>query len=569
MKTNLISLFAFVFTNAVAQWSNDPRVNTVWEQPENQGAPVICADGDGGAIVAWGSDRGIGANRVDKFGYRQWGNNGVQVSPLRGFRSPTNIIPDDRGGAIIVWDDFTKSVQIGDPNNPENEMYAQRVDRNGKRLWDSSGVLIREFIAKAGIGDFQIVTDDHETYMISWFDQREPWQWYVQRIDLNGKIAFEPNGRPIPIESKTFNGSRRVISDGKGGMLMARFRTNVNQATVVEKMTKDGASPWPIGGIHVHTGGAFEMTSDRQGGAIVAGIYFISGSPNFDAEGRIQRIDSTGNLLWGESGKNFAPDADVKTFPHLVNDNASGAFVTWDDTTGGKRELYVMRFNPKGQMLWKTKGFRLWNRSINGPPSLSNVKNSIIWLLNDFSTSPGDLYAFRVDSNGTVPWGKDGVLIRYRDFEEWPYFLEATSDSQGGFIAVWSERRPSGWQNLTLQLIGANGKLGEVTTSVKENRLDGKNHPTDFALYPAFPNPSYQMTKISFALRLSSRIQIHVINLRGDRVLTLIDRNFVPGKYETQWNGRNQNGKEVSSGIYFIQMFVDGHTQVQKHLLIH
>jgi len=551
-----------------AQWSNDPRVNTVWEQPENQGAPVICTDGDGGAIVAWGSERGIGANRVDKFGYRQWGNNGVQVSPLRGFRSPTNIIPDGRGGAIILWDDFTKGAQIGDPDNPENEMYVQRIDRTGKRLWDSSGVVIREFIAKAGIGDFQIVTDDYQTFMISWFDQREPWQWYVQRIDLSGQIAFEKNGRPIPIESKTFNNLRSVVSDGNGGMYMARGRSIGEGGLVVDKITKDGVFPWPSEGIPVYTGGPFDMVGDRHRGAIIAGVYFTSPSPTNDAEGRIQRIDSTGQLLWGKNAKIFTPDADVKTFPHLVSDGNGGALVTWDDTTGGKRQRFVARFDQNGAMLWQTAGFRLWFRSTISPTIISNGMGSIIWLINDFNTPQGDLYAFRVDSSGTVSWGKDGVLIRYRSFEEWPYFLEATSDGQGGLITVWSERRPSGWQNLALQQVSEYGKLGEVITSVKKD-IDVWNYPDDFMLYPPFPNPSNPATKINFSLRHGARVQINVINVRGERVISLIDRRFISGKHEIHWNGRNQIGKEVSSGVYFIQMIVDGRSQVRKHLLIH
>ncbi|MDZ7407196.1 MAG: acyl-CoA reductase, partial [candidate division KSB1 bacterium] len=138
MKLSPFLMVAILPCFGFAQWSQDPRVNTVWEQPENQGAPVICTDGDGGAIVAWGSDSGIRANRVDKFGYRQWGNNGVPVLPVPGPRIPTNIIPDGRGGAIIVWEDFTKGFQMGDPDRPENEMYAQRLDRAGKRLWDTS-----------------------------------------------------------------------------------------------------------------------------------------------------------------------------------------------------------------------------------------------------------------------------------------------------------------------------------------------------------------------------------------------------------------------------------------------
>jgi hypothetical protein len=485
-----------------------------------------------------------------------------------GPRIPTNIIPDGRGGAIIIWEDFTKGFQVGDPNNPENEMYVQRIDRTGKRLWDTSGVAIREFIAKAGIGDFQIVTDDHETYMISWFDQRETWQWYVQRIDLNGQIAFEKNGRPIPIESKAFNNLRRIVSDGKGGMFMARYRSAGEGGTVVDKIKKDGNFPWPIGGISVYTGGPFDMINDGHGGAIIAGVYFTSPSPSNDAEGRIQRIDSSGQLLWKKAGKIYTLDADVETFPAIVSDGDGGALVAWDDTTNGKRARYVARFEQAGKLLWKTQGFRLWLRTVNGPPIFSNDMGSMMWLANEISTTQGDLYAFRVDSSGTVSWGMDGVLIRYRDFEEWPYFLEVTSDGRGGFIAVWSERRPSGWQNLAFQQVSIDGKLGDVITRVVE-KDEIWYYPDNFILLPPFPNPANPTTKITFSLRQMAKVLLRVMSITGESVITLFNREFTPGRYEIFWNGLNHQGKEVSSGLYFIQIVVANKTQVRKLLLIH
>jgi len=349
---------------------------------------------------------------------------------------------------------------------------------------------------------------------------------------------------------------------------MARYRVTGEGGTVVDKTTKEGTFPWPVGGVAVYTGGPFGIVSDNHRGAIIAGVYFTSPSPQNDAEGRIQHIDSTGQLLWGVSGKIFTPDADVETFPTLVSDGASGALVAWDDTTNGKRARYVARFNQDGEMRWKTKGFRLWLRTVNGPPIFSNDMGSIMWLVNDFSTRQGDLYAFRVDSSGYISWGSNGVLIRYRDFEEWPYFLEVTSDGRGGFIAVWSERRGPGWQNLVLQQISVNGKLGDVITRV-ENVVNVWQRPQNFLLFHTFPNPSNPATKINFSLRHPSKIQINVINIRGDLVTTLADGQFVSGKHELYWSGRNYNGKEVSSGVYFIQMLVDGRAQVRKHLLIH
>ncbi len=568
MKQALFFLTIAFPALAFTQWSNDPRVNTVWEQRENQGAPVICTDGEGGAIVAWGSERGIFANRVDKFGFRQWGNNGVPISPPAGFRTPTNIIPDGLGGAVIVWEDFTKSFELGVPNNPENEMYVQRVDRQGRRLWDSSGVIIRERIEKAGIGDFEILSDDYQTFMISWFDQREPWQWYVQRIDANGQVAFEPNGRPVPIESFANNARRRVVSDDKGGMLMTRFRQNVNQTAVVDKITKEGEFPWPTEGVAVNTGGAFAMTCDGGGGAIVAGRYFTSGPPNFDVEGRIQHIDSTGQLLWGEAGKIFTHNADERTIPFLVEDGNGGALITWDDTTGGKRHRFVARFDHDGRMLWKTPGFRIWYHSTLEPLVFSNLSGSMIWLINDFDTPQGDLYAFRVDSSGAAAWGMDGVLIRHRDIEKWPYFLEATTDGQGGFIAVSSERRTPGWQNLVLQQVNAHGKLGEVITSVAEHGDPG-NLPAGFLLRAPFPNPLQPATKIEFSLHKPSQVLLRIVNLSGQEVIRLIERALAEGNHTVNWDGRDQRGKEVSSGIYFCQLIVDGAAQVRKLALVH
>jgi len=565
---HIISLLMLLVTELAAQWSNDPRVNTVWEQNENQGAPVICTDGNGGAIVAWGSERGIFANRVDKFGYRQWGNNGVQVSPLRGFRTPTNIITDGQGGAIVVWEDFTKSFEAGEQQRPENEMYVQRIDRQGKRLWDSSGVVIRERIVGTRIGDFQILSDDYLTFMLTWFDERQSGQWYVQRIDLKGQIAFELTGRLIPTESKIDNGRRIVVSDGNKGMLMARFRQNADQTTVVDKITADGEFPWPQDGISVNTGGAFAMTSDGQGGAIIAGIYRISDPPNSIWEGRIQHIDSIGQLLWGESGKIFTPAADVKTIPFIVEDGDSGAIVTWDDTTGVKRQRFIARFDQNGTLKWKTDGFRLWYHSTIDPLVMSALNGTMIWLINDFDTPLGDLYAFTVDSSGVVRWGLDGVLIRYRNFEEWPYFLEATYDGQGGFVAVWSERRTSGWQNLVVQQVSVHGRLGEVITSVEE--VGGvRNQPAGFFLHPPFPNPLQPITRINFFLHEPSHVSLRIVSLTGREVIRLVERPLAQGNHTISWEGRDQSGKEVVNGIYFCQLMVGTISQVRKILVIH
>ena len=93
--------------------------------------------------------------------------------------------------------------------------------------------------------------------------------------------------------------------------------------------------------------------------------------------------------------------------------------------------------------------------------------------------------------------------------------------------------------------------------------------PENFYLAQNYPNPFNSSTYIRFYIAKGENIFFAIYDLSGKEVITLINnRYYAPGDHEIAWNGINQTGKKVSSGIYLNELRAEGFKQVKKMLLI-
>lgn len=74
------------------------------------------------------------------------------------------------------------------------------------------------------------------------------------------------------------------------------------------------------------------------------------------------------------------------------------------------------------------------------------------------------------------------------------------------------------------------------------------------ALNPAAPNPFNPVTKVSFSLAQRSAVSLTVYDVMGRMVRTLVNDTRDAGRYDVVWNGHNESGHEVASGVYFARM---------------
>lgn len=82
----------------------------------------------------------------------------------------------------------------------------------------------------------------------------------------------------------------------------------------------------------------------------------------------------------------------------------------------------------------------------------------------------------------------------------------------------------------------------------------GEGLPQRFVLYQNYPNPFNPSTAIRFWVPVQSHVTIRVLNILGQEVRTLASSNYGKGQYEIVWDGQNDIGLPVASGLYFYRL---------------
>jgi len=105
------------------------------------------------------------------------------------------------------------------------------------------------------------------------------------------------------------------------------------------------------------------------------------------------------------------------------------------------------------------------------------------------------------------------------------------------------------------------------STRFELNRSDA-TVPNEFALDQNYPNPFNPTTNISFSIPEESFVTLTVWNLIGENVRTVHSGNLSEGRYTLNFNGRDNNGSALASGIYFYKIEAGNFTDSKKMLLL-
>jgi hypothetical protein len=178
-----------------------------------QRAPTVAPDGAGGAFFAWIDPQGQGdvfAQHVDAQGRATWATDGVPVCTASGAQDAPLIVADGAGGAILTWRD-DRSGTAG--------IYAQRMSASGAPVWTANGIAVC-----AATGDQEspvLETDAAGGAYIAWSDLRGGSRdVYVQRLAPTGAPYWAPNG--LLVGGGVNDQWRPAIApDGAGGVYVA------------------------------------------------------------------------------------------------------------------------------------------------------------------------------------------------------------------------------------------------------------------------------------------------------------------------------------------------------------
>lgn len=137
-------------------------------------------------------------------------------------------------------------------------------------------------------------------------------------------------------------------------------------------------------------------------------------------------------------------------------------------------------------------------------------------------------------------WTYDG------ENNNWFYYTNQTEDS------------------VRIYLIRAFVKIGTVGNEEEIIEIA----PREYSLAQNYPNPFNPSTTIKFAAPQNGNVAIEIFNIVGQKIRTLVDNYYAAGSHEAVWNGLNDNGEKVSSGIYLYRINAGSYIETKKMTLL-
>lgn len=101
-----------------------------------------------------------------------------------------------------------------------------------------------------------------------------------------------------------------------------------------------------------------------------------------------------------------------------------------------------------------------------------------------------------------------------------------------------------------------------------DSRTPASNIPTEFALSQNVPNPFNPSTIVEYALPKDAQVNLSIYNVLGQHVKTLVDDMQRAGKQTVTWDGTDNGGRSVASGVYFYKLRAGDFSSTKKMLLL-
>ncbi|MFZ1682635.1 MAG: FlgD immunoglobulin-like domain containing protein [Candidatus Zixiibacteriota bacterium] len=253
----------------------------------------------------------------------------------------------------------------------------------------------------------------------------------------------------------------------------------------------------------------------------------------------------------------FSSDQSGISIEHLaaaVNDSGVISFA-WVGIGSNQRNLYTTSITRTGTISFSTLQVSDSPGALPVEPAISvdeNSYRSIAWV--DHRNGLRQVF-YQIYTNGGAQIGTNqAVSSTVPEFMSSP----ATSAYRGRVWFVWTDPRQDG-----TQVIGNNQVY--LPTDVHDNDL---SLPHEYQLGQNYPNPFNPTTSIEFALPSRQRISLEIVNLLGQRVRTLEDKWYDAGTHRVNFDGRDDAGQAVASGVYFYILSWADRSLTRKMVLI-
>lgn len=307
--------------------------------------PRAVSDGAHGAIVCWEDTRAgnkdVYAQRIDADGNLRWAPGGMALCDESHDQRNPRLASDSQGGAIVTWTETRNSPSADD-------IYAHRVDADGNTLWAEDGIAVCTVTNSQYYPE--ISSDSGGGAVLAWQDNRTgTGDVYAQKLDGNGNRLWTTQGvRLRATDINTINDDPRLVSDGSGGAIVVFRGMNDLYA---QRVDAAGSVRWTNLGVAVCTAPGVQWTHepipDGSGGVVVT--WYDERAGDCCGDVYAQRFDDAGSAMWTANGAPISTAALSQGDPAIVASTMGSSIIVWSDSRGGNfTDIYAQQISADG-----------------------------------------------------------------------------------------------------------------------------------------------------------------------------------------------------------------------------
>ena len=242
--------------------------------------------------------------------------------------------------------------------------------------------------------------------------------------------------------------------------------------------------------------------------------------------------------------------------------------VYFDGVPGGaKLDSIRVALAGKTQLQGSLKNFIGYSSQLGGK-TLANftvtplpASNWVTADLRSLKINPENSFVVEFPVGAAYPASSQVMVIDYQSTSSYHSFSYFSTENPPGWGYINDQNNPD---NIFIYLIRAYVSL-TMPTGVKQTV---ELVPSTFKLNQNYPNPFNPSTVISYQLASISKVRIKVYDILGKEIATLVNGQKPAGNYQITWDGTDNFGNKVTSGVYFYQINTDNFVQTKKMILM-
>ena len=555
--------------NGVMQWTaQGVALATV---AQDQTGPAIVPDGTGGAVVGWsdyrsGTNWDVYAQHVTSGGSLAWGATGVLLCNNSADQLYPTMATDGAGGAFLCWSDW---------RGVDQDLYAQHVDAGGGIGWGATGVQVCNSTGVTYVGS--TIPDGAGGMITAWGDMRNGAHAdvYAQHLSAAGVVLWPHDGIPV-CTAPGNQGGPYLLPDGSGGALAVwnDFRAGATMDIYAQRFDRFGK----LGRAEPAINRVADVPKDEGGKAQVEWTpSYLDTFPTYEIDEysvwrRVPNPSPSLAASLGRAATGIARTADGRVFrtgvagaqavywEYLSSTPARGlpgysaVVPTTSDSMAGA--------NPRTAfcvMAEATGGTPFWQSAADSGYSVDNLAPS----------TPAPFTGTYATGTSYLQWGQSPAadFAEFRlhrgqepDFEPAPGNLVIAQASTGYVDAAGAPC----FYKLAAVDIHANVSPYAFLQPGGTTDVPGTGLPRELALSAPAPNPLRGSCVLRLALPRDAQVTLAVYDQQGRRVRALLAGALPAGEHPIVWDGRDDGGRRVASGIYFVRCAAEGRTFTRR-----